>query len=542
MARAQEPAEERRRDSLEVKKGQIDWLARAELHADNEDNMQEYRVVLPPGTTPGSQIRMAIASSEFPGRKAQATIAVPPDAVPGSIISFCLPGTWADTRLRMNAVMKMQALARGARARVAARQGATPTAMTRLTPTTSPAANPNNGIVVVSATPTSAQVLTSRWAQPVDVEAAQQDGCDDLFPYAVLGVSRGASADDIKDAYRGQARRWHPDRHRQSGEDDIAEAERMTKRLNLAYVVLSDPYKRLLYDSGRPLQEVLTLSETGPARRDAATRDRWAQRQASFRKAMSEASIPEGSPPPEPPLRRSREGSPVPSRLRSRDGHERSQPGQQSAEAASSRPHVVTTQRLVVGVALLLLGGMSLGAALTHGVTTSGSAVRSMETTLFVGDAAGPASPHQSKIALATEAGVALLLPTAATVVVQQVHKAMGPAMKAAVAPALAPFARGAGKGLSKGLGSLTAKQGVGSALTKRACRTAVGVPVVRYAVRTGQEAHAARVAHTAAKARSLTVYAPELIVAYSLKTGERNSLTLAPFTPFMDWLSSLMV
>lgn len=63
--------------------------------------------------------------------------------------------------------------------------------------------------------------------------------------YEVLGVARGASADDIKKAYRKLALKWHPDRH---PEDKRAEAEVHFKRIAEAYEVLSDPEKRGRYD------------------------------------------------------------------------------------------------------------------------------------------------------------------------------------------------------------------------------------------------------------------------------------------------------
>jgi curved DNA-binding protein len=60
--------------------------------------------------------------------------------------------------------------------------------------------------------------------------------------YAVLGVARQATAEDIKKAYRKLARKYHPD---VSKEKDAA--ERMTQ-INEAYAVLSDPEKRAAYD------------------------------------------------------------------------------------------------------------------------------------------------------------------------------------------------------------------------------------------------------------------------------------------------------
>jgi len=61
--------------------------------------------------------------------------------------------------------------------------------------------------------------------------------------YAILGVSRDASPEQIKKAYRGLAKELHPDRN----PDDKASEERF-KDVSGAYSVLSDPEKRKLYD------------------------------------------------------------------------------------------------------------------------------------------------------------------------------------------------------------------------------------------------------------------------------------------------------
>src|SRR5512143_4125523 len=60
--------------------------------------------------------------------------------------------------------------------------------------------------------------------------------------YEVLGVAKGAGADDIKKAYRKLARQYHPDVNKSH------DAEAKFKELNEAYEVLSDDNKRAAYD------------------------------------------------------------------------------------------------------------------------------------------------------------------------------------------------------------------------------------------------------------------------------------------------------
>src|SRR5216684_1682107 len=63
--------------------------------------------------------------------------------------------------------------------------------------------------------------------------------------YEVLGVSRTASVDEIKSAYRKAALKWHPDRNPENKHDADVKFRECTE----AYSVLSDGQKRQVYDT-----------------------------------------------------------------------------------------------------------------------------------------------------------------------------------------------------------------------------------------------------------------------------------------------------
>jgi DnaJ-class molecular chaperone len=60
--------------------------------------------------------------------------------------------------------------------------------------------------------------------------------------YQTLELEKGATADQIKKAYRKLALKWHPDKNKS------AEAEKRFKEINQAYEILSDPTKKAQYD------------------------------------------------------------------------------------------------------------------------------------------------------------------------------------------------------------------------------------------------------------------------------------------------------
>eukprot|EP01083_Nonionella_stella_P235138 827130_1 len=62
--------------------------------------------------------------------------------------------------------------------------------------------------------------------------------------YQILGVSRDASLEDIKKAYKAKARLLHPDRNRDDQENTKLKFQEIVK----AYEVLKDDTKRSVYD------------------------------------------------------------------------------------------------------------------------------------------------------------------------------------------------------------------------------------------------------------------------------------------------------
>ena len=62
--------------------------------------------------------------------------------------------------------------------------------------------------------------------------------------YAILGVDKNPSDEEIKKAYRKMAKKWHPD----ANPNNRKEAEEKFKEVGEAYSTLSDPQKRRMYD------------------------------------------------------------------------------------------------------------------------------------------------------------------------------------------------------------------------------------------------------------------------------------------------------
>ena len=79
--------------------------------------------------------------------------------------------------------------------------------------------------------------------------------------WTLLGLSPGSDAKQLKEAFKREAKRWHPDLNRNS-----RKAEERFKWINEAYLVLSDPKKRFEWEiAGRPGFEIKEIDQIVPA-------------------------------------------------------------------------------------------------------------------------------------------------------------------------------------------------------------------------------------------------------------------------------------
>lgn len=93
--------------------------------------------------------------------------------------------------------------------------------------------------------------------------------------YEILGVSADATDQQIKEAYRREAMKWHPDRH--EGAAAKAHADKKFKELAVAYRTLRDPAGRDAYD--REIDQKLRDDYNARQRAQAKQQKEWAQQE-----------------------------------------------------------------------------------------------------------------------------------------------------------------------------------------------------------------------------------------------------------------------
>lgn len=74
--------------------------------------------------------------------------------------------------------------------------------------------------------------------------------------YDILGVSKDASQEEIKKAFKKLSIKWHPDKHINDSAEDQKRAEEMFKEINEAYDTLGDEQKRQEYDNPNPFGDL----------------------------------------------------------------------------------------------------------------------------------------------------------------------------------------------------------------------------------------------------------------------------------------------
>ena len=102
-------------------------------------------------------------------------------------------------------------------------------------------------------------------------------------PYAVLGVPRTATANQVREAYRRLAKQFHPDRH------PDAESTNRMQRINQAWEILSSPRTRAAYDATAGVPSAATYPHWGGIPRTSVpytyAQRAWEARQAAVRDA-----------------------------------------------------------------------------------------------------------------------------------------------------------------------------------------------------------------------------------------------------------------